>query len=93
MNLFRTLLAAAALSLSFNLFAGQPVDINTADAATLAASLDGIGAAKAEAIIAYRKENGPFKSMDQLVDVKGIGLRTVEKNRDFIKLAPVAQKP
>jgi len=92
MNLFRTLLTAVALTLSMNLFAGQPVDINTADAATLADSLDGIGAAKAEAIIAWRKANGPFKSMDQLVEVKGIGLRTVEKNREFIKLAPVVAK-
>lgn len=55
------------------------VNINTADAATLA-SLNGIGESKAEAIIVYREANGPFESVEQLAEVKGIGSRTVEKN-------------
>ena len=62
-------------------YAAEPmtVNINTADAATLA-SLNGIGESKAEAIIVYREANGPFESVEQLVEVKGIGSRTVEKN-------------
>ena len=64
--------------------ASEPVDINSADAAQLDKVLIGVGAAKAEAIIEYRKANGPFKSADELVNVKGIGLKTVERNRDVI---------
>jgi len=45
-----------------------------------------IGASKAQAIVAYRKEHGAFKSPEQLALVKGIGLKTVEKNRDRIVL-------
>ena len=71
----------------------QPVDkvnLNTADAATIDRVLLNIGAAKAEAIVAYRKEHGAFKSPEQLALVKGIGLKTVEKNRDRIVLGAVA---
>ena len=72
-------------------FAADKVDINSADAATLAAGLNGIGAAKAEAIVAYRTENGPFQSADDLEKVKGIGAKTVELNRDLISVG--ASKP
>ena len=58
-----------------------PIDINTADAHTLASTLTGIGTAKAEAIVAYREANGPFKRLEELVKVKGVGEKTVEKNR------------
>ena len=64
----------------------RPVNINTADAATLAGSLRGIGQRKAEAIVAYRNENGPFKSVDDLVNVKGIGAKTLEQLRPMIAL-------
>lgn len=60
------------------------VDINTADALTLATELNGVGAAKAEAIVAYREANGPFKRLEELVKVKGIGEKTVEKNRAIL---------
>ncbi|HMU66761.1 MAG TPA: ComEA family DNA-binding protein [Cellvibrionaceae bacterium] len=62
------------------------VNINTADAATLAAGLNGIGIKKAEAIVAYREQNGKFTSADQLLEVKGIGKATLDKNRDKIKI-------
>jgi competence protein ComEA len=81
MTTLRHLVGAAALALSTLVFAADAVDINTADVQTLAA-LHGIGAAKAEAIIAYRQQHGPFASVDQLVEVKGIGDKTVERNRD-----------
>ncbi|NII10064.1 helix-hairpin-helix domain-containing protein [Oleiagrimonas sp. C23AA] len=79
------------LGLAFSLpaLAAKPVDVNHADAATIAASLDGVGMAKAKAIVAYRKANGPFKSVEALTKVKGIGPATVSHNRADIKLKPV----
>ncbi|NBD95362.1 MAG: transporter [Gammaproteobacteria bacterium] len=62
------------------------VDVNTASAEQLAEALDGVGPAKSEAIIAYREENGDFQHIDELVNVRGIGLRTVDQNRDRIEL-------
>lgn len=58
-----------------------PVNVNTADANTIAKELDGIGLAKAQAIVDFRKANGPFKSADDLARVKGVGQKTVERNR------------
>ncbi|MBB5207311.1 ComEA family DNA-binding protein [Chiayiivirga flava] len=89
MNTLRIMLGSLLLSLVLALpaMAADTVDINTADAATLAAVLDGVGDAKAQAIVAYREENGPFQSVDQLAEVKGIGLKTLEKNRD--RIAPI----
>lgn len=82
------LLAALALSLAFigPAFAADTVDINSADAATINEVLLNVGPSKAQAIVDYRDEHGPFKSADQLAQVKGIGLKTVEKNRDRIVL-------
>ena len=74
------------LLFAFGLFAvpafAQTVDINTADAATLAANLKGVGPRSAAAIVAYRKEHGPFTHINELTKVKGIGPKTVAKNRD-----------
>ena len=66
---------------SFNTFSAT-VNINTADAATLDAAMQGVGPKSAAAIVAYRTKHGPFKSVDDLVKVKGIGPKAVEKNRD-----------
>jgi competence protein ComEA helix-hairpin-helix repeat region len=60
---------------------GAPVDINTANAETLAKTLTGIGPQKADAIVAYREAHGPFKSVDELIQVQGIGERMLEWNR------------
>jgi competence protein ComEA len=73
----------------------EKVNINNADAATLDRVLDGVGPSKAEAIVAYRKANGAFRSIEQLASVKGIGLSTVERNRERILVgggAPAAAK-
>ncbi len=67
-----------------------PVDINKADAATLAKELTGIGMAKAHAIVEYREKNGPYKNADDLGKVKGIGGKMVERNRANIRLDKVA---
>ncbi|MEQ6340268.1 MAG: helix-hairpin-helix domain-containing protein [Gammaproteobacteria bacterium] len=61
--------------------AQRAVNINTADAKTLDDTLLGIGLQKAEAIVAYRKQHGPFKSVDGLDQVKGIGSKTIDNNR------------
>lgn len=58
-----------------------PVNINTADAPALMA-IKGVGEKKAQAIVQYRKEHGPFKSVDELANVPGIGEKTVESNRN-----------
>ena len=57
------------------------VNLNTADATTLQRELLGIGEVKAQAIVAYRDEHGDFASVDELLEVKGIGEATLEKNR------------
>lgn len=72
--------ALAGLILPVVTFAG-PVNINTADAETISAELQGVGLSRAQAIVEYRKANGPFKSADDLIAVKGIGERTLEMNR------------
>ena len=65
----------------------DPVDINCADAATLASGLKGIGDAKAQAIVAQREKAGLFKTADDLTSVKGIGAKTVEANRANITVS------
>jgi competence protein ComEA len=79
-----TLLATAMFSIWA--WAQQPVNINAASAEELADALKGVGLSKATAIINYRDENGPFKHVDELVNVKGIGIRTVDMNREYILL-------
>jgi competence protein ComEA len=63
-----------------------PVDINTADAATIAKELQGIGLSRAQAIVAYREKNGAFRSADELRKIKGIGAKVLERNRANIKV-------
>lgn len=62
------------------------VDLNGADAPTLQRELSGIGEAKAKAIVAYRESNGPFSSVDELLEVKGIGKAILDKNRDKLEV-------
>ena len=68
-----------------------PVDINTADAATLAAAINGVGEKKAESIVAYRNTHGPFASVDDLVMIKGIGSATIDRNRDSLTVSSPAR--
>ncbi|HZX72387.1 MAG TPA: helix-hairpin-helix domain-containing protein [Rhodanobacter sp.] len=85
-----TLAIALTLAVPGLLFAATPVNINQADAKTLAKSLDGIGASRAQAIVAWRDAHGPFKKADDLKHVKGIGKATIERNRSAILLADTA---
>jgi len=77
----RTLVQALiATLLPIGAWAG-PVNVNSADAATLAKELDGIGPSKAQAIVDFRQKNGPFRSAEDLLQVDGIGERVLEQNR------------
>ncbi len=93
MNL-KSILASVILSLALALpaFAAGQVDINKDDAKTLAEGLNGVGLSKAEAIVAYREEHGPFSSADDLAQVKGIGEKIVDKNRDVIEVGGAKSK-
>ncbi len=70
-----------------------PVNVNTADAATLAAALHGIGMKKAADIVAYREAHGPFKSLADLGNVKGVGDKTLAKNQADIQFGGAASAP
>lgn len=91
MKFLTTATAVALLSLPMLALAGQ-VNINTADAETIAAELNGVGLSKAKAIVEYRSKHGPFQSVDDLSLVKGIGERTVDKNRTDIQVSTPKKK-
>ncbi|HEY8037828.1 MAG TPA: helix-hairpin-helix domain-containing protein [Methylobacter sp.] len=84
----RLLVVLFAALCSFNVIA-SPVNINTADAKTIGEALSGIGLKKAEAIVKYREAKGPFKTVEDLVNVDGIGQKTVEKIKADILLSDV----
>lgn len=83
-RLLRSLILALALSPMAAIATG-PVDINAADAASLE-QVKGIGPAKASAIVQFREQNGPFASVDELVQVPGLGEKTVAQIRDQIRV-------
>ena len=62
------------------------VNLNTADAETLERELLGVGKVKAASIVDHRAANGPFASVDDLLEVKGIGAAILEKNRDRLSI-------
>lgn len=71
----------ALVSLFFSSIAlATPVNINTATATEIADALNGVGMVKAEALVVYRNTNGVFSSAEHIVNVKGIGQATYEKN-------------
>ena len=80
----RGLLCALIVGLAPGLVLAGPVNINTADAETLAAELTGIGPALAAAIVTDRRENGMFANAEALMRVRGIGERVIELNRENI---------
>jgi len=91
MNSTVRLLVTLIACLPILAFAG-PVDINSADAETIAAELSGIGIAKAKEIVEYRKKYGPFKTAADLSLVKGVGEKTVARNLDNIRVAAPKKK-
>ena len=95
----RTLLAILAMAFTGSVALAEPpekVNINTADAETIASVLNGVGLKKAEAIVQHRETHGRFDSASDLTAVKGIGKSTVEKNADKIVVSdmpPEADAP
>lgn len=81
MKRLATLLFAVSLALSPFVAFAAPININTADAKTLETAMVGVGPKTAKAIVDYRAKNGPFKSVEDLEKVKGIGPKLIEKNR------------
>jgi competence protein ComEA len=73
-------------------FAGS-VNINSADAATLATELKGIGPSKAAAIVEYRQKHGQFRSVDELAQVKGVNQKLIDRNRNDLRLSGAASAP
>ncbi len=94
MNRIKCFLTGAAVTLLLPLYAwAGPVNVNTANAETLSTELQGVGFAKAQAIVEYRKAHGPFQSAADLTEIKGIGARTVEINRGNILLQAPKKSP
>ena len=61
----------------------QMININQADAKTLS-TLKGIGKDRAQKIIEYREQNGPFQKIEDIMKIKGIGRKVFELNKDVI---------
>jgi competence protein ComEA len=89
MKSIRHFVVAMCLSLAPLVAAAVPVNINTDTAATLAEAINGVGPKLAEAIVAYRDQNGPFESVEDLTNVKGVGVKLIDKNRDNLTTGKV----
>ena len=84
MKMLRLVLVLCASLFAATVAYAEPVDINNASAAAIADGLKGVGVARAQAIITYRRKHGPFKNMDDLAQVKGIGEKVLGANKDNI---------
>ncbi|MCC5886641.1 MAG: helix-hairpin-helix domain-containing protein [Gammaproteobacteria bacterium] len=80
------LLTLGGLAVANDMAPEPTVNINQADAQTLAEVLHGVGLARAEAIVRYRESNGGFMTAEELANVSGIGLATVDRNQGRIRL-------
>ena len=86
MEIIKKTLLTVCLLIPTVLFA-ETVNINTADKETLMTSIKGVGETRAEAIIAYREQNGAFNSIEELAEVRGVGASIVEKNMENLSIA------
>ena len=80
----KTLLFVIGTSIFGNGVLAGPLDINSATAVSLADNIQGVGHKLAQAIVDYREENGPFLSVEALMDVKGVGPTILEENLDIL---------
>ena len=85
MEIIKKTLLAVCLLIPTLLFA-EMVNINTADKDALMTSIKGVGETRADAIIAYREQNGAFKSIEELAEVRGVGPSIVEANIDNLTI-------
>ena len=86
MKLILSILLTLLLSLPIISFSAESININTADKETLMSVINGVGEKKAEAIIQFRDENGPFKSIDDLTKIKGIGQGMIDKHEKMLRV-------
>lgn len=84
-NFLKLLIALILSWVALTVHAG-PVNINTANIESLAKNIKGIGVKKAQAIVQYRKTHGSFKRVEDIVRVKGIGQKLLEKNRADLRI-------
>ncbi len=85
MEIFKKILLVACLLIPTLLLA-EVVNINTADKESLMSTIKGVGEKRAEAIIAYREQNGPFKSIEELAEVRGVSASVVEANLNNLSI-------
>lgn len=90
---FSTLIAGLLLLPALVFANPTTININTADSEALVDGLAGVGPEKAMAIVRYRQANGPFKQVNDLVQVKGIGENTIERNRAYITVDEQVSQP
>lgn len=83
METIKKLIFLTLLAFSLNMSAAEPVNINSADKQTLM-QVKGVGEKRAEAIIAWREKNGPFKAVADLAEIDGIGPSLIESNKDLL---------
>ena len=94
MNIHRHVITLAALlAAGTSICWCAPVNINAADAPTLAQDLKGIGAVKAQAIVEYRQKHGAFRTVDELAQVKGISQKLIDRNRADLRIGQAAPTP
>jgi len=86
-------LMASLLLMPILAFANPMININTADSEALVDGLAGVGPEKAMAIVRYRQANGPFRQVNDLAQVKGIGESTVKQNRAYMTVGEPAHQP
>ena len=93
MRVLRRLLVVCLLLVPVAAISDPLVNINTADSERLVGDLVGIGPQKALAIVQYRQQHGPFRQIEDLALVSGIGAKTVEQNRDRMTVTAAETKP
>ena len=89
----RRILFLTVLGLLPALADAGPVDINSADAATIARELNGVGESRAKAIVEFREKNGRFASPDDVLKVSGVGPQVLKLNRDNIRTGQASKTP
>ena len=91
-KLLGKVMVISSIALAAAISHAAPVNINTADIKALSENINGVGPKKAEAIVSYRKAKGPFKSIEELSNVKGIGLKLIEKNKADLRITDATTK-
>ncbi len=83
--MLKSIFGSVFLVLFLFISAFAAINLNTADEAALE-SISGIGPAKASAIIKYRDEHGSFKSVDELLNVKGVGPKMLDNIKEQVEI-------